>query len=155
MVNNLVGGIQILLQPECILALVVGVVVGIIIGILPGMGPSTGVALLIPITYSMSDSAALIVMVALYTAGVYGGSITATLCHTPGTAASAATAIDGYALTKQGRGTEAVGLATLSSVLGGIVGAIALICFSAPLGELSLRFSALEYFVLAMFGVVW
>lgn len=154
MLNHILGGMQILLQPECIVALVVGVVVGIVIGILPGMGPSTGVALLIPITYSMSDSAALIIMVALYTAGVYGGSITATLCHTPGTAASAATAIDGYALTKMGRGTEAVGLATLSSVLGGAVGAIALICFSAPLGQLSLKFSALEYFVLAMFGVV-
>lgn len=154
MINNLIGGMQILLQPECMLALVIGVIVGIVIGILPGMGPSTGVALLIPITYAMSDSAALIVMVALYTAGVYGGSITATLCHTPGTAASAATAIDGYALTKQGRGTEAVGVATLSSVIGGIVGAIALICFSAPLGSLSLKFSALEYFVLALFGVV-
>ena len=70
MLNHILGGMQILLQPECLFALLVGVVVGIVIGILPGMGPSTGVALLIPITYSMSDSAALIIMVALYTAGV-------------------------------------------------------------------------------------
>ncbi|MEG1932393.1 MAG: tripartite tricarboxylate transporter permease, partial [Pygmaiobacter sp.] len=124
------------------------------IGIIPGLGPSVGIALLIPITFSMSPQAALIMMTAMYTTGVYGGSITAVLCHTPGTAASAATAEDGYALATQGRGMEAISIVTVASVFGGIVGALCLILFAPILGKLSLRFSALEYFLIACFGLL-
>lgn len=152
--DTLIGAVNILLHLDCAIALVIGVVSGMIVGIIPGLGPSMGIALLIPITFTMRPAAALTMMAALYTSGVYGGSITATLCHTPGTAASAATAIDGYQLTKQGRGMEAIGICTIASVIGGCVGALALICFSGPLGLLSLRFSSLEYFLIACMGVI-
>ena len=144
----------VIMQWDCLLALFIGVVGGMVIGIIPGLGPSAGIALLIPITFTMRPEAALIMMVAMYASGVYGGSITAILCHTPGTAASAATAIDGYALTKKGRGAEAVGMATIASVFGGCVGALALIFFAPPLGRFSMRFSALEYFLIASFGLI-
>jgi putative tricarboxylic transport membrane protein len=92
-------------------------------------------------------------LTAVYTSAIYGGSITATLCHTPGTPASAATAIDGYQLTLQGRGMEAVGVGTVASMIGGIVGALALLFIAPPLGAFSLRFSSLEFFMLAIFGI--
>ena len=111
---------------EVIIALIVGVVGGMVIGIIPGLGPSVGIALLLPISFSMSPTAALVMMTAMYTTGVYGGSITAVLCHTPGTAASAATTMDGYEMTKQGRGMEAISVVTVASVVGGIIGGICL-----------------------------
>jgi putative tricarboxylic transport membrane protein len=111
------------------------------------------VALLIPITFGMSSVAGLVMLTAVYTSAIYGGSITATLCHTPGTPASAATAIDGYQLTLQGRGMEAVGVCTVSSMIGGAVGALALLFVAPPLGAFSLRFSSLEFFMLAVFGL--
>ena len=139
---------------EVLLALAVGVVGGMIIGIIPGLGPSVGIALLLPISFSMSPTAALVMMTAMYTTGVYGGSIPAVLCHTPGTAASAATTMDGYALTQRGRGMEAISVVTVASVVGGIIGAICLILFAPALGKISLMFSCLEYFLVACFGLL-
>lgn len=142
------------LSIDVFLGLLVGVVGGMIIGIIPGLGPSVGIALLLPISFSMSPTAALVMMTAMYTTGVYGGSITAVLCHTPGTAASAATTLDGYEMTKKGRGMEAVSVVTIASVVGGIIGAICLILFAPALGRISQMFSCLEYFLVACFGVL-
>lgn len=139
---------------EVLIALMIGVVGGMAIGIIPGLGPSVGIALLIPISFSMSATAALVMMTAMYTTGVYGGSITAVLCHTPGTAASAATTMDGYELTKQGRGMEAISVVTVASVVGGVIGAICLILFAPALGRVSLMFSTMEYFLVACFGIL-
>lgn len=139
---------------EVLIALAVGVIGGMIIGIIPGLGPSVGIALLLPISFSMSPTAALVMMTAMYTTGVYGGSITAVLCHTPGTAASAATTMDGYALTQKGRGMEAISVVTVASVAGGIIGAVCLILFAPALGKISLMFSCLEYFLVACFGLL-
>ena len=124
-----------------------------VIGALPGFSAAMGVSLLIPITYGMNPVAALTMLVAMYTSAIYGGSITAILCHTPGTPASAATAIDGYQLTKKGRGMEAMGVATFGSALGGTVSAIAMLLIAPALGAFSLKFSVLEYFLLAVFGL--
>lgn len=141
-------------DPQVLIALIIGVVSGMIIGIIPGVGPSVGISLLIPITFTMSPMAALVMMVALYTTGVYGGSITAVLCHTPGTSASAATTEDGYAMTEQGCGMEAVSIVTVASTAGGVIGAICLLLFAPMLGRVSLMFSALEYFLVACFGLL-
>lgn len=154
MVEYLSAALTSFLSIEVIIALMVGVVGGMIIGIIPGLGPSVGIALLLPISFSMSPTAALVMMTAMYTTGVYGGSITAVLCHTPGTAASAATTMDGYELTKQGRGMEAISVVTVASVLGGVIGAVCLILFAPALGKISLMFSTLEYFLIACFGVL-
>ena len=142
-----------LLTFDTLLALIVGVVVGILIGALPGFSASMGVALLIPVTYGMNPVAGLVMLISIYTSAIYGGSITATLCHTPGTPASAATALDGYKLTQAGRGMEAVGVGTIGSTFGGIIGAIALLTLAPVLGAFSLKFSALEYFMLSVFGL--
>lgn len=154
MLDYLTAALASFASVEVFLALAVGVVGGMVIGIIPGLGPSVGIALLLPISFSMSPTAALVMMTAMYTTGVYGGSITAVLCHTPGTAASAATTMDGYALTQRGRGMEAISVVTVASVVGGIIGAICLILFAPALGKISLMFSCLEYFLVACFGLL-
>lgn len=143
-----------LMSFEVLIALMIGVVGGMIIGIIPGLGPSVGIALLLPVSFSMDPTAALVMMTAMYTTGVYGGSITAVLCHTPGTAASAATTMDGYEMTKKGRGMEAISIVTVASVMGGIIGAVCLILFAPALGKISQLFSCLEYFLIACFGIL-
>ena len=142
-----------LLTVDVLIALLVGVCSGIIIGALPGLNANLAAALLLPVSFSMKPVAGLVMLTAVYTSTVYGGSITAILLHTPGTASSAATAIDGYELTKMGRGMEAVGMATISSVVGGTLSALALLAFAAPLASLSLKFGPLEYCLLGIFGL--
>ena len=151
--GNLSGALEILFAVDVMIGLFVGVIGGMIIGALPGFSASMGVALLIPITFGMSPAAGLVMLTAVYTSAIYGGSITAVLCHTPGTPASAATAIDGYQLTMQGKGLLALGVCTISSTIGGVVGALALLFLAPPLGQFSLQFSSLEFFMLALFGI--
>ncbi|PWM24812.1 MAG: hypothetical protein DBX44_03505 [Oscillospiraceae bacterium] len=151
--GNIISGFQTLISLDAVIALIAGTVGGMIIGALPGFSAAMGVSLLIPITYGMSPVAALTMLTAMYTSAIYGGSITAILCHTPGTPASAATAIDGFQLTKQGRGMEAMGVATFGSALGGTVSAIAMLLIAPALGAFSLKFSVLEYFLLSVFGL--
>lgn len=138
---------------EVIFALVMGLTVSIIMGALPGLSASMAVALLIPVTFGMNPIAGLVMLTGVYTGAVYGGSITAILLHTPGTPASAATAIDGYEMAKRGEGFKAIGVATVSSVIGGILSALALIFLSPPLAQISLKFGPLEYFFMALFGL--
>lgn len=153
MLQNILLGFAQLASWDVLLALVIGTAGGMIVGALPGFSAAMGVSLLIPITYGMNGTAALVMLTAMYTSAIYGGSITAILCHTPGTPASAATAIDGFQLTKQGRGMEAMGVATVSSAIGGTVSAIVMLLVAPALGKFSLKFSVLEYFLLAVFGL--
>ena len=106
-----------------------------------------------PVTYSMEPVAALVMLMAIYTAAMTGGSISAILLHTPGTPANAATAIEGYPLTLQGRGLEAVGMSMLSSGIGGLASAVALLLIAPPLAKVSLLFSEPESFLIAIFGL--
>ena len=138
---------------QTLMALFVGVVGGIVIGALPGLGATMGIAILIPVTYTMEPVPALVMLTAIYTSAIYGGSITAILLHTPGTPASAATAMDGYKLTLRGEGLRAIGMSTVGSMIGGTISGVMLLLISPPLARFSLRFNAPEYFLLAIFGL--
>ncbi|NEU31812.1 hypothetical protein GN156_13655 [bacterium LRH843] len=138
---------------ETIIAILVGVIGGMVVGALPGLSATMAIALLIPLTFTMSPVTGLVLLVSVYTSAVYGGSITAILFQTPGTPSSAATAIDGYQLTKQGKSAKAIGIATISSVIGGVLSGIALLFLAPPLAIFSLKFSAPEYFLIAVFGL--
>lgn len=142
-----------LLTLEVLVALLVGVIGGIIIGGLPGLSSTMAVALLVPITFAMTPVAGLVMLTAIYTSATYGGSIASILLHTPGTPASAATALDGYQLTLKGQASRAIGIATVSSMIGGTVSALALLFLAPPLSRLSIMFSAPEYLFLAIFGL--
>ena len=142
-----------LMQPEVFLAMMVGILGGMIIGILPGLGGTIAAALMMPLTYNLSPVAALVMLTTIYTSAVFGGSFTAILLHTPGTTASAATVLDGYELTKQGKGLEALGIATVSSMFGGFFSAIMLLMIAPSLSKVALMFSSPEYFLIAIFGL--
>ena len=146
-------GLQTVFSLQGILAIVIGCVIGIIVGALPGLGPSLGVALLIPATYSLSPSVSFNLLVSLYLAAEYGGSITAILIGTPGTAAATATVLDGYKLNQMGQGELALRTSLLAATIGGVVGGVALILFSQPLVAAALRFGPPEYFALGLFGL--
>ena len=138
---------------DVLIALLIGVVGGMVIGALPGLSATMGIALMIPFTYAMEPTAALVMLMTIYTSAIAGGSISAILIHTPGTPSSATTAMDGYPLTLQGRGLEALGTAMVSSMIGGTISAIALLFLSPLLASVALKFGSAENFFLAVFGL--
>ncbi|WP_099868228.1 tripartite tricarboxylate transporter permease [Pararhizobium haloflavum] len=146
-------GVEAVFNWQGLLAIFIGTALGIVIGALPGLGPSLGVALLIPATFSLPPSVGFNLLVSLYIAAEYGGSISAILIGTPGTAAATATVVDGYPMNRQGRGAMALQASLAASTFGGIVGAIALIVLSQPLVAFVLQFGPPEYFALGLFGL--
>ncbi|KMK69085.1 tripartite tricarboxylate transporter permease [Puniceibacterium sp. IMCC21224] len=130
-----------------------GVVLGTIIGALPGLSATMAVAVLVPFTFVLAPASGLVALGAIYTGAVYGGAFAAILVNTPGTPSSIATTFDGYPMAQKGDGGLAVSIATLASVIGGIVGALALLFVSPPLAKIALAFGPAEYFWLAVFGL--
>lgn len=153
MLEQLLLGVNTILQPWNFLAVLAGVVSGIIIGALPGLTSPMGVALLIPFTYSMDKVPAICMLVALYCGGTYGGSISAILVHAPGTPAAAATTFDGYPLAQKGMAGKALGMACISSGLGGLFSVIILVLLAPVLADIAIKFGPPEYFALAVFGL--
>ncbi|WP_109107757.1 tripartite tricarboxylate transporter permease [Azospirillum sp. TSO35-2] len=152
--DMLMRGFQTLLtQPLALLLCVVGVIVGIVIGALPGLTATMGVAILLPFTFGLDPLSGLLMICGVFFGGVYGGSITAILLKIPGTPAAAATAMDGYELTKKGQAGIALGTATCSSFLGGTLSVFVLIFLAPLLASFALEFSASESFALAVFGL--
>jgi putative tricarboxylic transport membrane protein len=149
----LMNSLYSLLTMEVFLALLLGIVSGLLIGALPGFSASMGVSMLLPVSFGMATIPALVMLTALYTSAIYGGSITAILIHTPGTPASGATADDGFALTIQGKGLQAIGVSTVCSCLGGFFSGLALIFIAPLLAKISLLFGPAEYFCVALFGL--
>ena len=140
------------LSPLNLLVMAAGTAIGIIIGCLPGLSAAMGVALLLPLTFSMEASTGLIMLGAIYCGAIFGGSISAILIHTPGTPASAATAIEGYQLTLQGKAGKALGTACIASFFGGLLSCISLYFFAPLLAQLAMKFGSPEYFWLSIFG---
>ncbi|MCL4439600.1 MAG: tripartite tricarboxylate transporter permease [Firmicutes bacterium] len=136
-----------------LVAIVAGVVIGIIVGILPGLGPSAGVALLIPFTYKLHPTTSLVLLVALWVAAEYSGSVTGILISVPGTPAAAATVLDGFALNQQGLVGKALGLSLTGAVFGGLFGALMLVLFTQPLARFALSFGPAEYCLLGVLGM--
>ena len=136
-----------------ILAMAGGVALGIIIGCLPGLSAAMGVALMLPLTFSMPADTGLIVLGAIYCGAIFGGSISAILIHTPGTPASAATAIEGYQMTLKGQAGKALATACWSSFWGGLLSCISLYFFAPLLAQLALKFMSAEKFWLGIFGL--
>ncbi|MGB0662481.1 MAG: tripartite tricarboxylate transporter permease [Pontibacterium sp.] len=150
---ELLGYLVEALTPLNLLLALVGVIAGTMIGAMPGLSATMAVAVLVPFTYVMGPASGLIVLGAIYTGAIYGGAFAAILVNTPGTPSAIATTFDGYPMAKQGKGALAISLATLASVGGGIVGAIALLLLAPPLAEVALAFGPAEYFWMAVFGL--
>jgi putative tricarboxylic transport membrane protein len=146
-------GFAVALQPLSLLAMVGGVAWGIVGGALPGISGSIAMALLLPFTFGMPPHIALMMLAGVYIGAMYGGSITAILIRTPGTAGSAVTVIDGYEMQKRGEGARALGVSLVTGFIGGIASVLILVFFAIPLARLALLFSAPEYFALGLFGL--
>jgi putative tricarboxylic transport membrane protein len=146
-------GFVLALSPLNILLMVLATAIGVSIGCLPGLSAAMGVALLLPVTFGMSPSTGLIVLGSIYCGAIFGGSISAILIHTPGTPASAATAIEGYQLTIRGKAAKALTVACFASFCGGLLSCISLYFFSPLLATLALQFKSPEYFWLSLFGL--
>ena len=153
MLDNLLLGFSTIATLPVVAAIFAGVLIGILCGVLPGLSASTTVALMVPFTFGMDPVVAVALLVSVYMAGEYGGSITAIAIGTPGTPAAAATMLDGYELTKQGKPGLALTTSVVASSIGGMVGVIVLFAFSEPLARFALSFGAPEYFALAVFGL--
>lgn len=130
-----------------------GVLVGIIMGCIPGLTVTLGIILFLPLTFGMNPVTSIVMLLALYTGGMYGGSISAILINTPGTNSALATTLDGYPLVKQGKALKALRLSLVASVFGGTLSGIVLLVAAPPIAAMALKFGAPEYFALAIFGL--
>jgi putative tricarboxylic transport membrane protein len=140
--------------PETIFYALLASLVGVIIGALPGLTATMGLALMTTLTIKLPPNEALLILICTYVGAIYGGSRSAILLNIPGTPASAASCLDGYALARQGMAGRAMGIATTGSVLGTLIGMFFLAGFTPILGNLALKFGAYEFFWLALFGVI-
>ena len=150
---ELLGYLLQALTPMNLALALLGVVLGTVIGALPGLSATMAVAVLVPFTFTMNPASGLIALGAIYTGAIYGGAFAAILVNTPGTPSSIATTFDGYPMAQRGDGGLAVTLATIASVAGGLVGALALLLLAPPLARVALAFGPPEYFWLAIFGL--
>ena len=153
MLENILMGFQMLFTFENILALIAGTVLGYFVGAMPGISATIGMALLIPFTFGMNALPAIIFLIAIYKASYVGDSIPGTLINTPGGAAAAATAIEGYPLCQQGKAKKALGMTIWGSGAAAILSAIMMIFLTLPVANFALSFGSPEYFLLAVMGL--
>lgn len=151
--HNLLLGFSVALTPQNIFFAFIGSVLGTLIGVLPGIGPVAGCAMLIPLTFQMTPTGAIIMLTALFYGTQYGGTITSVLLNVPGEAASAITCIEGYQMAKQGRGGVALSIAAIGSFIGGTFATIALVLAAGPLTRFALEFGPVEFFALITLGL--
>ena len=154
LVANLLLGFEQAVTLQNLLYCFVGVSVGTLIGVLPGMGPVATVAMLLPITYSLDPSAALIMLAGIYYGAQYGGSTTAVLVNIPGEAAAVVTCIDGHKMARAGRAGAALGIAAIGSFIAGCFATVLIAAFAPPLTALAFEFGPSEYFSLMVLGLV-
>ena len=129
MIDALTAMGSVFLDPYLIFLIFITTVLGVILGVLPGLGATTGAALLLPFTLTLEPVHAITVLATIYVSATFAGSITAILINTPGTSAAAATTFDGYPLAQKGEAGRALGIAVVSSTIGGIFSVIVLILF--------------------------
>ena len=152
-VDGLLYGFAVALTPANLFACFVGVIIGTIVGILPGIGPVGAMALLLPSTFALSPTTALIMLAGIYYGSMYGGSTTSILVNVPGEAASVVTAIDGYQMARKGRAGAALAVSAVGSFVAGSGGVIGIVLFASWLADLALQFGPPEYFALTVMGL--
>ncbi|MEK5230961.1 tripartite tricarboxylate transporter permease [Lysinibacillus sp. FSL K6-0232] len=157
----LADGFAVAFQWQNLLFALVGVIIGTAVGVLPGIGPMSGVALLIPVTATITAglpteaaaTSSIILLAGVYYGAMYGGSTTSILLNTPGESSSVVTTLDGYQMAKQGRAGSALSIAAIGSFCAGVVALLGLILLANPLSKLALKFGPAEYFSLMLLGL--
>lgn len=154
LISNLALGFDSALSLQNVLYCTLGVTIGTLIGVLPGMGPVATVAMLLPTTYALPPTSALIMLAGIYYGASYGGSTTAILVNIPGEASAVVTCLDGHMMAKRGRAGSALGVAAIGSFFAGCVATLLIAAFAPPLTELAFQFGPAEYFSLMVLGLV-
>lgn len=151
---NLALGFEAAITPLNLLYCLIGCLLGTLVGILPGLGPAATVAMLLPVTFTLDATGALIMLSGIFYGAQYGGSTTAILINLPGESSSVVTAIDGYQMARQGRAGLALSTAACASFFAGTVATLTIAIFAPLLGKMALKFGAPEYFSLMVLGLV-
>ena len=152
--SNLALGFDTAFTLQNLLYCFIGCILGTLIGVLPGLGPIATIAMLLPATYALPPTAALIMLAGIYYGSQYGGSTTAILLNIPGETSSVVTAIDGYQMARNGRAGVALFTAGMGSFFAGCVATLVLAAFAAPLSQLAFKFGPAEYFSLMVLGLI-
>jgi putative tricarboxylic transport membrane protein len=151
---SLMAGFAVALTPANLAFALIGSIVGTAVGVLPGIGPIAGIAILLPLTFKLDPTGAIIMLSAIYYGAMYGGTITSVLMNVPGEGASAITCIDGYQMALNGRGGAALAIAAIGSFIGGTFATIVLVVAAPPLAAVALNFGPPEFFALMVLGLV-
>ncbi len=152
--GGLAHGFAIALTPVNLLYAAIGAFLGTAIGVLPGLGPPATIALLLPATYKVDATSAVIMVAGIFYGAMYGGSTTSILLNIPGEAASVVTCLDGYKMARQGRAGPALGISALGSFIAGTLGLVGLTLLAPPLAAFALDFGPVEYFALILLGLM-
>jgi len=147
-------GLNVALTWQNLFAAFMGAFAGTAIGVLPGLGPLAGIAIVMPITYSLNPTTGLIMMAAMFYGAMYGGSTTSILINMPGETASVVTCIDGHKLTKKGRAGAVLLIVATGSFIGGTLAVIGVMLFSPPLAQFGLMFGPAEFFAMSTGGLL-
>ncbi len=151
--ESLALGFSVSLEPTNLAYCFLGVLLGTLVGVLPGLGSAATIALLLPVTYTMSTTSAVIMLAGIWYGSMYGGSTTAILLRVPGESASVMTCIDGFEMARRGRAGAALGIAAFGSFIAGTLGLVGLVLLAPPLAEFALDFGPPEYFALTFLGL--
>jgi putative tricarboxylic transport membrane protein len=151
--QNVMYGFQVALQPINLIYCFFGVLIGTLVGVLPGLGPAAAIALLLPTTFKVSPVSATIMLAGIYYGAMYGGSTTSILVNIPGEAASVVTCLDGYQMALKGRAGPALGISAFGSFIAGTFAVIALTFVGPFLSNLAIKFGPPEYFSLMIVGI--
>src|SRR6266571_3900910 len=152
--HNLYLGFSVALTPNVLLYAFVGCVIGTLVGVLPGVGPLAGISLLLPATFGLDATSAIVLLAGIYYGAMYGGSTTSILMRIPGEAASVMTCIDGYAMTQKGRAGPALAIAAIGSFVAGTVSVVGLMLLAPPIAAVALKFGPPEYAALLTLGLL-
>ena len=152
--SALISALTLLADPLTMALLVLGIVLGLVIGILPGLGPPIAIALALPFTFYMDTVPSMVLLLGIYSAAIYGGSISAIAVGIPGTGAAIATVMDGNNMFKQGRGGEALGFSLTGSIIGGLFSAVCLALIAPFMAQLAAKFGPREYLAISVFGLI-
>ena len=152
--QNLMLGFGLALSPSVLMYAFVGCLVGTLVGVLPGVGPLAGISLLLPFSFGLDPTSAIVLLAGIYYGAMYGGSTTSILMRIPGEAASVMTCIDGYEMTLKGRAGPALAIAAVGSFVAGTLSIMALMFLAPPLAEFALRFGPPENFALLVLGLL-
>jgi putative tricarboxylic transport membrane protein len=153
-VDGLFYGLKLILEWHNMAAAFAGALLGTAIGVLPGLGPVAGIAIILPITYSLSPTAGLIMMASIFYGAMYGGSTTAILVNMPGETASVMTCIDGYQLTKKGRAGAVLFIVAIGSFVGGVLAVMGVMLFAPQLAKFGILFGPAEFFAMTAGGLL-